>query len=363
MSEAVWWFSVGEGVHHVSRAVYARVEALFFPEPEGWTVDGYPVTRCRDRWGNTHRFLRTRTLVSYAFAEYLPLLRERFAEADLTGEVTWHAGDRAPDRVLTVHSIGDVPSGGLLPLRPGGAAQPPGEPGGPRRRPGAGGLASGARGHPLVRHPPRRTSGGPAAFPLPPRWMWNWAAPPRHGRIPGPRRPWREACWRPFAPGPARSTCSAWGACTSSPPSPRGPRTGAVTWGWGTCCRTSGSCRGATRTRRAPTSWTPQWPPSGAGWTRWCTTRGSRAATASSAATWEPAWGAGAEASGDATKLTPIPAPGERSRILGGGSHGLGSGGSRRGGLGLSGGDPGGLGSGGAAWSWRVPWWSELRST
>ena len=33
MSEAVWWFSVGEGVHHVSRAVYARVEALFSPEP------------------------------------------------------------------------------------------------------------------------------------------------------------------------------------------------------------------------------------------------------------------------------------------------------------------------------------------
>ena len=118
MSEAVWWFSVGEGVHHVSRAVYARVEALFSPEPEGWVVDGYPVTRCRDRWGNTHRFLRTRTLVSYAFAEYLPLLRERFAEADLTGEVTWHAGDRAPDRVLTVHSIGDVPSGVFCPSDP-----------------------------------------------------------------------------------------------------------------------------------------------------------------------------------------------------------------------------------------------------
>ncbi len=118
MGEAVWFFSMGEGVHHVSRDVYTRVEALFSPEPEGWSVDGYPVTRCRDAWGHTHRFLRTRTLVSYDYAAYLPVLRERFAGADLAGEVTWHAGDNAPDRVLTAHTIGDVPSGVFCPSRP-----------------------------------------------------------------------------------------------------------------------------------------------------------------------------------------------------------------------------------------------------
>ena len=91
------------------------MEALFSPEPEGWSVDGYPVTRCRDAWGHTHRFLRTRTLVSYDYAAYLPVLRERFAGADLAGEVTWHAGDNAPDRVLTAHTIGDVPSGVFCP--------------------------------------------------------------------------------------------------------------------------------------------------------------------------------------------------------------------------------------------------------
>lgn len=288
MGEAVWFFSMGEGVHHVSRDVYTRVEALFSPEPEGWSVDGYPVTRCRDAWGHTHRFLRTRTLVSYDYAAYLPVLRERFAGADLAGEVTWHAGDNAPDRVLTAHTIGDVPSGVFCSSRPevlrnllesleDHAA--------------ALGL-EGWRALPEATHWSGSCHGGnPADLSRYPSMLVDveLGSTPDAWENPRAQEALARSLLEALRPRPRMVHLLCLGACTSSPPSPRGPRTEAATWGWGTCCPTSGSCRGATRTRTAPPSWTPPRPPYRAGWTRWCTTRASRAVTASSAATWEPA--------------------------------------------------------------------------
>lgn len=58
-------------------------------------------------------------VLSHAYDKYLPIMNQYFTEFDMAGAVNWHAGSNAPEHVLTVHSIGDVPSGVYAPSNPG----------------------------------------------------------------------------------------------------------------------------------------------------------------------------------------------------------------------------------------------------
>ena len=109
--KALYFFCVGKGYDHVSRLAFERVREIFSPRELGIEVDGYPVMEHIDGHGNSFCFMRQDMLVSYDFRRHLPVLREHFLDFDLAAEVNWHEGANAPDKVLTVHTIGDVDAG------------------------------------------------------------------------------------------------------------------------------------------------------------------------------------------------------------------------------------------------------------
>ncbi|MDO9509221.1 MAG: D-aminoacyl-tRNA deacylase, partial [Thermovirgaceae bacterium] len=109
--KAVYFFCVRDGYDHVSRLAFERVREIFHPRELDIEVDGYPVMEHVDEHGNRFCFMRQEMLVSYDFRRYLPVLREHFLDFDLAAEVNWHEGANAPDKVLTVHTIGDVEAG------------------------------------------------------------------------------------------------------------------------------------------------------------------------------------------------------------------------------------------------------------
>lgn len=115
---AVYFFCVGEGYDMVSAKVFRVVEELLNPRETGIIVDGYPVLEHIDDSGNRFCFMRQNMLVSYDFRRYLPVLKEHFAGFDMAAEVNWHEGANAPDKVLTVHTIGDVEAGVFTPGEP-----------------------------------------------------------------------------------------------------------------------------------------------------------------------------------------------------------------------------------------------------
>ena len=109
--KALYFFCVGDGYDHVSRLTFERIMGLYRPCETGLSVDGYTVMEHIDERGDRFCFMRQEMLVSYDFRRYLPVLREHFLDFDLAAEVNWHEGANAPDKVLTVHTIGDVEAG------------------------------------------------------------------------------------------------------------------------------------------------------------------------------------------------------------------------------------------------------------
>jgi D-tyrosyl-tRNA(Tyr) deacylase len=99
------------GADPVAPGVLAAVRKLFAPEDAGYETDGRRVLIARDGEGNEHHFAGIDRVLSHDYARYLPLLNDRFAGFAIAGVVNWHGGANAPDRVLTVHTTGDVVSG------------------------------------------------------------------------------------------------------------------------------------------------------------------------------------------------------------------------------------------------------------
>ena len=61
-----------------------------------------------DDRGNLFSFVETDKVLSYDYDLYIPLLNKYFKDYDVAGVVNWHGGKNAPDKILTVHSTGDV---------------------------------------------------------------------------------------------------------------------------------------------------------------------------------------------------------------------------------------------------------------
>lgn len=116
--KALYFFCVREPWHYVGRDVFQRAMELYDLKETGISVDGYPVMEYRNDKGDTFYFMRQNSLISYEFGRFLPILNEHFSDVDVAVEVNWHGGEKAPDRVLTVHSIGDVEQGYFSPAAP-----------------------------------------------------------------------------------------------------------------------------------------------------------------------------------------------------------------------------------------------------
>lgn len=71
-----------------------------------------------DKNNNLFTYVETDKVLSYDYDKYIPILNELFANYDVAGVVNWHGGQKAPDKILTVHSTGDVVGGIYAPSNP-----------------------------------------------------------------------------------------------------------------------------------------------------------------------------------------------------------------------------------------------------
>ena len=97
---------------------FRELEKLPGVTQTGSEFDGFPVLCSHRGDGGVALFVRTQDVVSNDYARYAGPLAERFGNIRLAVVVNWHEGANAPDRVLTFHSTGDVPSGIYGPTTP-----------------------------------------------------------------------------------------------------------------------------------------------------------------------------------------------------------------------------------------------------
>lgn len=118
MSRTAAYFFCRTDTDPVASRVFDVLVKLHGPTETDVVVDGEPVLEAGDEAGNRFLLVRTEDVLSHDYPRYLPTLNEHFADVDFAGVVNWHEGANAPDRVLTVHSTGDVPAGRWSPAAP-----------------------------------------------------------------------------------------------------------------------------------------------------------------------------------------------------------------------------------------------------
>ena len=109
--KAVYFMNNNHNWGHVSFRVWDLLEKEgFFEQKAGFQFAGQDVMKC-ERDGNEFFFAPTDIALCLDYPRFLPEMNAHFADADMSGMITWHEGGNAPDNVLTVHSLGDMASG------------------------------------------------------------------------------------------------------------------------------------------------------------------------------------------------------------------------------------------------------------
>ena len=102
----------------VAPHVLDAVKTMINVAPGKLEFEGKTVMEYTDKNRNRFCFVETDEVFSHNFTTYLPECVRLFGDFDFAGFVNWHAGANAPDDILTIHSIGDVPSGYFAPTNP-----------------------------------------------------------------------------------------------------------------------------------------------------------------------------------------------------------------------------------------------------
>ncbi|HAK40516.1 MAG TPA: hypothetical protein DCM24_01785, partial [Synergistaceae bacterium] len=109
------FFFCGETIDPVAGRVLQASKEIHPLEETGIIIDEEPARKYTDPSGNSLFFVRTQKVVSHDYNRYLPAMNSHFADFDVAGIITWHAGENAPDNILTSHTTGDVDSGNFGP--------------------------------------------------------------------------------------------------------------------------------------------------------------------------------------------------------------------------------------------------------
>lgn len=115
--KAVYYICNNKNWGHVSAKVWALLEQEgFFKEQTEITFDDMPVYKYVDDKGNDFYFVSTNIALCLDYEKYLPVMNKHFNDFDMSAMVTWHEGANSPQKVLTVHSLGDMNSGVYGPI-------------------------------------------------------------------------------------------------------------------------------------------------------------------------------------------------------------------------------------------------------
>ncbi|NLT58023.1 MAG: hypothetical protein GXX99_03575 [Clostridiales bacterium] len=118
MKRAVYFFCPRPELDTVATHVLDHLRRRLSPQPSGLVVDGMPALFYVDAAGNRFDFVSCAYYFSHRYETYLDMANVHFKDCDIAGYVNWHGGANAPDKVLTVHSIGDVMTGKFAPSNP-----------------------------------------------------------------------------------------------------------------------------------------------------------------------------------------------------------------------------------------------------
>lgn len=117
--KAVYFINTNRDYGYVAYHVWDILEAEgFFTEKAGFLFDGGEVMKYVDDNGDIFFFAPTKRAICLDYETLLPQMKEHFSDCHISGMVTWHEGSNAPEKVLTVHSLGDVNSGEYGGVRP-----------------------------------------------------------------------------------------------------------------------------------------------------------------------------------------------------------------------------------------------------
>lgn len=108
--KAVYFLCADPLRDEVAPLVFEKSKSILDLVETDWIVDGYPVLKFEDSNGNELFYVRTEVVLCTDYKRYIPVINEYFSDCDLAVLVNWHGGQNAPDKVICIHTIGDVQS-------------------------------------------------------------------------------------------------------------------------------------------------------------------------------------------------------------------------------------------------------------
>lgn len=117
-NKKVVYFICDQKDYYVGYMVWDILKEEVSMSPAGFLFDGREVMKYVDENKNEYYFATSDIAVCRNYPKYLPDMNKYFGDFDMAGMVTWHEGINAPEKVLTVHTIGDVNSGCFGPANP-----------------------------------------------------------------------------------------------------------------------------------------------------------------------------------------------------------------------------------------------------
>lgn len=118
MKKAVYFFCPDPALDTVATGVLKLLKERLPLTESGLQVDGMRAYTYIDERGDRFDFVSCANYFSWCYDVYLPMANAHFADYDVAGYINWHGGASAPDRVLTVHTIGNVLTGHFAPSQP-----------------------------------------------------------------------------------------------------------------------------------------------------------------------------------------------------------------------------------------------------
>ena len=118
MHKAVYFFCMDGNIDSVAPKVFNFLNVNYDLSETALIIDEFSVLEYNQN-DDCFQFVRLNDVLSHNYSKYLPLLNKHFADFDVAGVVNWHEGSNAPDKILAVHSTGDVASGYFGKSNPG----------------------------------------------------------------------------------------------------------------------------------------------------------------------------------------------------------------------------------------------------
>ncbi len=116
--KAVYFFCIDELKDEAAPRILEKVIDAYDLKETDIEVDGYKVLKYVDEAKNEFYFVKTNKVICQDYNEYIPSINEHFEDFDIAAMVNWHAGSNAPDKVLCIHTVGDVASATYSPSNP-----------------------------------------------------------------------------------------------------------------------------------------------------------------------------------------------------------------------------------------------------